>query len=332
MGKAVQILATKPIHSHPAPSPLLIVLGATGTGKSEIGLVLARKFAGEIISCDSVQVYRGLNIGSAKIPATKRQDVPHHLIDLIEANDYLTAGAYSRLARDTVFDVLGKGKLPIVVGGTGLYLRALLEGLAPAPARDERLRERLRALADRRPGALHRLLRWRDPEAASRIHANDHQKLVRATELMLLAGQPLTVVQSIPRNPITGVVALKLGLNPERKLLYEHLNQRSASMFSNGLLAETKALLDAGLSAKAKPLQSLGYKQAVKVLTEQFPISEAVQECQIKTRQYAKRQMTWFRSEAGVEWLPGFGTDQAIQREALEKTEQFLTSFGKESK
>ncbi|MBV9158323.1 MAG: tRNA (adenosine(37)-N6)-dimethylallyltransferase MiaA [Acidobacteriaceae bacterium] len=308
-------------------SPILVVLGATGTGKSEIGLALARNFAGEIISCDSVQVYRGLDVGSAKIPADQRRGVSHHLIDLIDPSEYMTAGAYSRLARDAAFDVLRKGKLPIVVGGTGFYLRALLEGLSPAPARDERLRARLRALAERRPGALHRLLLRRDPQAAHRIHPNDQQKLIRATELMLLSRQSATAAQSVPRVPLTGVTALKLGLNPDRKLLNQHLDQRCSWMFSHALLAETKALLDSGISPDAKSLQSLGYKQALKVLVHQFPLAEAVQECQIKTKQYAKRQATWFRREAGVHWLRGFGTESTIQREALEKTHEFLASF-----
>ena len=309
------------------PSPLLVVLGPTGTGKSELGLVLARKFGGEIIGCDSVQVYRGLDVGSAKTSIEQRFGIQHYLLDIIDPSEYLTAGAYSRLARDAISAVRVKNKIPVVVGGTGFYLRALLEGLSPAPARNNEVRARLSHLESRRPGALHRLLRCRDPRAADRIHPNDRQKLIRAVELILLARQSVSALHGIQRESMQGFVVLKLGLTPDRSLLHQRLNLRSEWMFSNGLLAETKALLDSGISPDAKPLQTLGYKQAVKVLTRQFPLGEAIRECQIKTRQYAKRQMTWFRREAGVHWLSGFGREPAIQQEALEVADRFLASL-----
>jgi tRNA dimethylallyltransferase len=300
------------------------VLGPTGAGKSELALALAEAFHGEIINCDSVQVYRGLQVGSAKLPVDARCGIPHHLIDILSPDQELTAAAYSQLARKAIDDLRIEQKLPIVVGGTGFYLKALLDGLSPAPSRDERLRARLGNIGVRRPLALYRFLRSRDSEAARRIHPNDHQKLIRAIELTLLAGRPATKTQSLPRDSLRGFDVLKLGLAPQRSLLYDHLNQRSAHMFGNGLIAETKAILDAGFSPAAKPLQSLGYKQAVKVITNHIDIGKAIEECQTKTRQYAKRQITWFHREPDVNWLSGFGYDNHIQQQALEITDKFV--------
>jgi tRNA dimethylallyltransferase len=310
-------------------SPLVVILGPTGAGKSELALTLAQAFQGEIVSCDSVQVYRGLQIGSAKLPVEARRGIRHHLLDVLAVDEELTAGSYSGLARKVLADLSRESKLPIVVGGTGFYFRALLDGLSPAPTRNERLRARLRAAALRRPLLLHRFLRRRDPEAARRIHPNDHQKLTRAIELTALAGKPATVTQSLPRDAMQGFNLLKLGLAPCRTQMYDRLNQRAARMFEAGLIAETKAILDAGFSPSVKPLQSLGYKQAVNLITNRMELREAIQECQIKTRQYAKRQMTWFRREPDVEWLPGFGDEADTQQRAHEITEQFLRKCSK---
>lgn len=304
----------------------MVILGPTGAGKSELGLVLAEAFGGEIIGCDSIQVYRGLDIGSAKISPSRRRGIRHHLIDVIELDEQLTAGAYSRLAREAVQAVQSLSRLPIVVGGTGFYLRALLDGLSPAPERDENLRRRLTRLARERRGVLDRFLRKHDPSAAARIHPNDHQKLIRAIEMIWLTGQPATEIQSLSRDSIRGVETLKIGLNPDRSELYRRLDERSAGMFHGGLLSETRALLDRGFSSELKPLQSLGYRQAVKVLTAKMPLEEAVEECQTKTRQYAKRQLTWFRRDPDVHWLQGFGTQELIQNAAVELTRGFLSS------
>jgi tRNA dimethylallyltransferase len=309
------------------PWPLIILLGPTGAGKSELGLVLAEAFAGEIINCDSIQVYRGLQIGCAKVPLAERRGIRHHLIDIIDLDEDLTAGSYSRLAREVISSIQVAGRLPIVVGGTGFYLRALFEGLSPAPVRDVNLRSRLAGLARRRPSALHRFLSKHDAEAAARIHPNDRQKLIRAIEMTWVAGQPATIVQNRPRDSMPGVHTLKIGLNPNRSALYRRLDERSNWMFQNGLLAEAQAALDSGLSPEVKPLGSLGYKQAVKFLTAQVSIEKAIQECQTKTRQYAKRQLTWFRKEREVHWLHEFGTEEGVQQAALELTRAFLKSF-----
>ena len=307
-------------------SPLLVILGPTGTGKSQLALALAKRFGAEIVNFDSIQVYRRLDIGSAKVPPAERGSIPHHLIDVVDIDQELTAGAYSRLAREAILTVQRNQRLPILVGGTGFYLRALLDGLSPAPERNERLRARLSHVLARRPGALHRFLRRYDPAAAKRIHPNDRQKLIRAVELSLLTRQTVSKVQSLPRNSLQGAAILKFGLAPQKPLLHKHLNERSAWMFRNGLLAETQTILDAGFSPSSKPLQALGYRQAVGVITGSLPLEDAIRECQTKTRQYAKRQMTWFRKERGIEWLRGFGHEESIQVRAGERADAFLTS------
>lgn len=312
-------------HSESGIWPAIAVVGPTGSGKSELGLVLAEALSGEIVNCDSIQVYRSLEIGAAKVPPSARRGVPHHLLDIIGIDEELTAGAYARLAGKILAEIRDRGRLPIVVGGTGFYLRALFEGLSPAPGRDEQLRRRLRKVADRHPGTLYRYLQTRDPDAARRIHPNDRQKLIRAIEMMALAARPVSATQSLPRVPVEGFRVLKLGLAPERQKLYEKLDRRSVRMFERGLLVETERLLESGASADAKPLQSLGYKQAVEVLLGRMNLQDAVRECQTKTRQYAKRQLTWFRHEPGVEWLNGFGDEESIQEKAIEVVREFST-------
>ncbi len=307
------------------PLPLVVVLGPTGSGKSRLAMDLGSQFRGEIISCDSVQVHRGLDIGSAKIPVAERLAIPHHLIDAVDPGDELTAGAYARLARQILQEVSARGALPIVAGGTGFYLRALLDGLSPAPQRDSAMRGRLQRLAGRRPGALHRFLRRFDPGAALRIHPNDHQKLIRAVELTIRSNQPASKTQAAPRASLQGYSVFKVGLAPNRAALYESLDRRSAGLFRSGLLEETKQLLTC-ISPGAKALGSLGYKQAVQILTLGMPLEEAIRECQTRTRQYAKRQLTWFRREQDVHWLHGFGTDQTIRQRASRLVGDFLIS------
>jgi len=296
--------------------PLIAVVGPTGSGKSELALHIALRFNGEIVNCDSVQVYDGLDIGSAKTPLAERAGVPHHLFDVLLPSGEMTAGEYARRAVAVLGEIRARGALPVLAGGTGFYLRALLDGLSPAPLRNSELRERLAALAQRRPQALYKFLKKRDPEAAARIHPNDHQKLMRAIEI---AGQAKE-----PRRSLQGFRVLKIGLNPPREALYDKLNRRTAWMFENGLLAETEALLTSGVPANARSLATLGYRQAVAALTEGMNKQAAVLECQVRTRQYAKRQLTWFRAEADLHWLNGFGTDEVIRFEANELVSRHL--------
>ncbi len=310
----------------PELAPLLVILGPTGSGKSDLALALAEIVGGEVLNCDSIQVYRGLNIGSAKLPVDQRRGIPHLLLDLLDSDQELTAGGFSRLARAAVSEVRQRGRVPIVTGGTGFYLRALLDGLSPGPARDQNLRSRLNEAAHRHPLVLHRFLRRYDAGAAARIHPNDRQKLIRAIEMICSSRQPLAVTHSVPRDAMRDIAALKIGLDPERKTLYLRLNERCAWMFRNGLLEETGELLRSGYSPESKALQSLGYKQAVAVLQGRLPVDSAIAECQTRTRQYAKRQMTWFRRERDVHWLSGFGFDETIQKQAIDLTRQFLDS------
>ncbi len=298
--------------------PLIAVVGPTGSGKSALALRLAVLFGGEIVNCDSVQVYKGLDIGSAKTPVGERFGVPHHLLDVIAPESEVTAGDYARQAGVVLEGIRGRGALPVIAGGTGFYLRALLDGLSPAPMRNPELRARLAIVAQRRPGALHRFLKKRDAKAAARIHENDHQKLMRAIEM---AG---TVQEE--RRGVEGFRVLKIGLNPDRVALYEKLDRRCEWMFENGLLEETRALLESGVSASAKALGTLGYKQALAVLNEGMSVADAIAECQLRTRHYAKRQITWFRAEADLRWLSGFGGDEAVQEEAAELVRAFLRS------
>ena len=300
-----------------AAANLLVVLGPTGSGKSHLGLTLAEEFDGEIVNCDSVQVYRQLDAGSAKTPVAERRGIPHHLIDIANVDEHFSAGDFQRLARQAITSIHNRGKLPIVVGGTGFYLRALLEGLSAAPQRDEALRRRLQRIAANRPRALHRLVAAKDPLAAERIHPNDLQKLIRALEMIVLTGEATSTVQDRPRDALTGVRIFKLGLNPPRALLYERLDRRCVSMFDHGLIEEVGSLLAAGYQPDSKAMQSLGYKQAIEVASGARSRTAAVGECQLKTRQYAKRQLTWFRGEPDVRWLSGFGEEEAVQNEAI---------------
>ncbi len=296
--------------------PLIAVVGPTGSGKSELALRLAKEFQGEIVNCDSVQVYRRMDIGSAKTPAARRGGITHHLLDVVEPGAELTAGDYARRAGEVLDEIRARGALPVMAGGTGFYLRALLDGLSPAPTRNEELRARLSEVWRRRPAALQRFLRRRNPAAANRIHANDRQKLMRAIEL--------GTGPALPKEGLQGFRVLKIGLHPERGRLYEKLNERAVWMFENGLLAETRALLDAGVSPAAKALGTLGYRQAVKALALEWTMAEAVADCQVRTRQYAKRQMTWFRAQADIQWLDGFGDEAEIQRAASSRVRAFL--------
>ncbi|HEX4772924.1 MAG TPA: tRNA (adenosine(37)-N6)-dimethylallyltransferase MiaA [Bryobacteraceae bacterium] len=304
--------------------PLVAIAGPTGSGKSELSLAIAREFGGEIVNYDSVQMYRSFDIGSAKVPLPERRGIVHHLIDVVDPCSEMTAGQFAREASQVLADVTARKKLPVLAGGTGFYLRALLDGLSPAPVKDAGLRERLVDLAERRPGALSRFLRRFDPPAAARIHGNDRQKLIRAVEIVLLAREPVSQVQARKRIGLRGYSVLKIGLLPDRPLLHERLNQRTDWMFRHGLLEETRALLEGGVPMSARPMLSLGYKQAVAVLCGTLTLAAAISECQTRTRQYAKRQITWFRADHDVRWFAGFGSECRVQEEVLEAIRGWL--------
>jgi tRNA dimethylallyltransferase len=293
----------------------VLLLGPTGSGKTTLSLALGQRFGGEIVSCDSVAVYRGMDLGTAKPSAEDRARLPHHLIDVAEPNQPFTAGEYSRQARAALRDICRRGKVPIVTGGTGLYLRALTDGLFAGPARQLELRARLERSRQRRSVLwLHRLLTRLDPTSASRIHANDTPKLVRAIEVCLTARKPLSEVQT--RDPLSGFRLLRIGLNPPRQQLYARLNLRAEAMFASGLIDETRGLLERFGPVQA--LDSLGYRQARAVLAGTLTLEAAVEATRQGHRNYAKRQLTWFRREPDVHWIEGFGNDAETIRAASE--------------
>jgi tRNA dimethylallyltransferase len=305
--------------------PLAVVLlGPTGSGKTALSLALAERFNGEIVSCDSVAVYKGMELGTAKPTVEERACIPHHLIDVAAPDEPFTAGAYSRLARASLRAIVVRKHLPIVTGGTGLYLRALTEGLFAAPPRHELLRARLRSAAQEHGSAawLHRVLARLDPASAERIHSNDEPKLIRAIEVCLSARTPLSRILSddqLARDPLTGYRLLRIGLNPPRAALYDRLNQRCAAMFAAGLVEETRSLLER--YGQVKALDSLGYRQALAVLNGSLSEEAAVATAQQGNRNFAKRQLTWFRREPEVHWLAGFGDEAEVKRAAAERVE-----------
>jgi tRNA dimethylallyltransferase len=296
---------------------LAVILGPTGSGKTALSLALAERFDGEIVNCDSVAMYREFEIGTAKPSAAEPARAPHHLFDFVDADGYVTAGEYTRRARQVLSEINSRGHLPIVVGGTGLYLRALLEGLFPGPQRSEDLRERLRERAGRLGSTyLHRILRRLDLAAAEKIHANDMPKMIRAIEVCLASRRKMTDLLQQGRDPLRGFHILRIGLNPDRAALYDRINQRAQRMFDGGLIEETQILMRK-YGATAGPLASLGYKQAAQFLRGELSRGQAVEAAQQAHRNYAKRQMTWFRREPHVEWLEGFGDDLRIQQRAI---------------
>jgi tRNA dimethylallyltransferase len=296
---------------------LLVILGPTGSGKTALSIALAQKFAGEIVNCDSVAMYREFDIGTAKPTPAERAQVPHHLLDYVHPTQEVTAGEYARQARQVLAEVRERRHLPVVVGGTGLYLRALLEGLFAGPQRSEELRERLRKrAASRGPDYLHRILSRLDPVVAEKVHPHDEPKLIRAIEVCLASRQKMSELWRQERDPLRGFRMVRLGLDPDRGPLYERINQRAIRMFEQGLIEETEKLIEK-YGVSARPLLSLGYKQAAQFLRGELSRSQAVQAAQQGHRNYAKRQMTWFRREPDVTWLKGFGDDPQIQREAI---------------
>ncbi len=303
--------------------PLLVaLLGPTGSGKTALSLTLARRFSGEIVSCDSVAVYRKMEVGTAKPSSEERREIPHHLIDILPPSQFMTAGDYSRLAREALAAIVSRHRLPIVTGGTGLYLRALLDGLFPGPQRSEETRARLHRSAERHsPGWLHRFLRRLDPDAARRVHSNDQPKLIRAIEVCLAARQPLTEAWKAGRDPLAGYRILRIGLDPPRQELYARIDTRAAQMFANGLIDETRSLI-ANFGDSPRAFDSLGYRQARTVLRGESTETDAIAATAQAHRNYAKRQLTWFRREPEVRWFNGFGDDPVIASRAIDLVQQ----------
>lgn len=283
---------------------------------------VAETFGGEVVNCDSLQLYKGFNIGTAKISESERHSIPHHMIDVLDACQVYSAGDYARNARTAIAGISARGRLPVIAGGTGFYLRALLNGLPQLPGRDETLRSKLAAKEARRPGHLHRLLSRLDPAAAARMHARDTQKVIRALEIRILTHR--SSPPSSASQPLAGYRTLKLGLNPDRAQLYQTLDARTAEMFRRGLVEEVRSLLAAGCGGDEKPFESLGYKQALAHIRGSMTMGEAVVSTQIETRQYAKRQWTWFRRDAEIFWLPGFGQSPSTIEQCVDLVRTYV--------
>lgn len=307
--------------------PLVAIVGPTASGKSALGVWLAERLNGEVVACDSTQLYRGFDIGTAKPTFEERRGVAHHLIDVLDGAEEATAGGYRERAIEVLGDLRARKKLPILTVGTGLYLRVFLEGLANVPQRSEELRERLRAsAAEHEPGHLHRVLRRLDRASAKKIAPADEQKLLRAIEVCLLTKRPLSEVYLGGRKPLEGWRAIKVGLQPKREALYERVHARTEEMLSRGWVEEVRELIESGLPESAKAFDFIGYRELRRVLQGEMALEEARAAIQQATRRYAKRQMTWFRREPGVQWLAGFGDEARIQREALEKIRAELSA------
>ena len=305
--------------------PLIVLTGPTAAGKTALALYLAQALGAEILSCDSVCLYRFMQLGTAKPTAAERALVPHHLLDLYDPTETCTAGDYARHARATLAGLAERNMLPILAGGTGLYLRALVDGLFPSPPPQPALRTLLRARASRRPGPhLHRTLERFDARAAQLIHPNDTPKIIRALEVSLAArpagASPMTGQWTEGRDALAGYGILRLTLDPPRAQLYARINSRAETMFAQGLIDETRSLIER-FGADCRPFGSLGYKQAAAVLAGTLSTADALAQAQQGHRNYAKRQLTWFRAESKLHLthtLHGSGDEPAIQQQALE--------------
>lgn len=294
-----------------SPVPLIVLVGPTAVGKSSMALTVAERVGGEIIAADSMQVYRGLDIGTAKPSADEQRRVPHHLLDLVEPSQPFTAADYVRLASAAIVDIRARGRIPIMVGGTGLYVRALFRGLVDGPGEMTPLRETLYQEAARvGAAALHQKLDTIDPEAAAAIHPHDLFRVVRALEVSAVSGRPISTLRAEAcRNyrPVPGPV-LKFGLERNRRELYQRIEARVEAMIAQGLVREVQGLLDRGYCPVLKPLRAIGYRHIIGHLNGQIGLDDAVASLKRDTRRYAKRQLTWFRHEDGIEWLPVEGS------------------------
>ena len=315
------------------PHPIITIVGPTASGKSDLALSIAEAFNGEIVNYDSVQIFRYMDIGTAKPNAAERRRVPHHMIDIREPSDVFTAGDYQREARAVLEDLRDRNKLPVLVGGTGLYLRALTEGLFAGPRRSVHLRSRLELLAQRHGREyLHRLLQKMDRVAADRIMARDTPKIIRALEVRLETGKTLSEhLASQPRQPLSGFVIHTIGLNPPRKASVQRIDERVRLMFEAGFVDEVRSLLNKGVPPAAKPMGAIGYRHILENAERGNTWDETIGMIQRDTRRYAKRQMTWFRKLPGTTWFDGFGDNPDIKEEVHRRIQLLLPRWSQQT-
>jgi tRNA dimethylallyltransferase len=306
---------------------LIAIVGPTASGKSALGIEVALRVGGEIINCDSVQVYRGIEIATAKVPLAERQGVPHHLIDFVSPKINYTAGDWAREAAVTIEDIQQRGRVPILVGGTGLYLRSFRNPFFPSPQTDTELRQRLNMLRARKGAEhLHCLLRRLDPQSAAQLYPRDWPRVQRAIEVRMQTGEPMSKQKSGRPEPHSSARSLRLlVLNPPRDALYERIDARTEKHFAAGLVEEVKTLLAEGVPANSNALGAHGYRRVVECLQGQRDLASAIEQTKLDVRHYAKRQLTWFRRESGAEWLSGFGEEPGLQRAVLKMLEEAST-------
>jgi len=308
----------------PKPYPGIVIVGPTASGKSRLGIFLAMRFNGEIVSCDALQLYRRMDIGTAKITEVEQQQVRHHMLDLLDPTEEFTAGTFQNAARKSIEEIRGRQRIPFVVGGTGFYLRALLEGLFEGPGRDEGLRARMRRIIDRKGTAvLHRALERVDLRSASRIAPADGERIIRAYEIYLVSGQPMCWWQQQPRNTLEGYRWLKIGIDMPREQLYERINTRVDEMFRGGFLEEVESLL--ALYPEDSPgFRAIGYRQAVEYFSGKGSLEDAIENTKTESRRYSKRQMTWFRRDSEIQWIEDRGENQELEATAEALVLNFL--------
>jgi tRNA dimethylallyltransferase len=289
----------------PGASPKLVVItGPTASGKSSLAVDLALKMNGEIVNADSMQVYRGMDVGTAKPSLEERRGITHHMIDVIRPDEDFNAAKYGTLARPLVREIVGRKKVCFVVGGTGLYIKTLLGGLLACPPVNKELRTGLQKESEEQGSTvLHERLARLDPESGSRIHPNDKIRIIRALEIMALTGQPFSSMAKEHAFRDRSFGSLRICLSLERELLYPRINKRTVSMVESGLLEETRGLLQEGFSRELKAMKALGYRHVIEHLDGLFDLDETIRRIQRDTRRYAKRQLTWFRADPGMLWV-----------------------------
>jgi tRNA dimethylallyltransferase len=306
--------------------PIIAIVGPTASGKSELGIELALRFRGEIINCDSVQVYREIEIATAKVPVSERRGVSHHLIDFVPPHINYTAGDWARDAAKVIEEIEARGNLALLVGGTGFYLRALRVPFFPSPKTDDNLRRRLTRIREQRGSEhLHQILRRLDPQSATKLSERDWPRVQRALEVRLQTGTNISSQESARAEPPPCASRIRVfALAPPRPELYARINERAENHFSAGLVEEVGRLLDEGVPADSNALGAHGYRRVVEYLKGTRDLASALEQTKLDVRHYAKRQLTWFRREPGVEWFEGFGNDPSIQSRIATRVNELL--------
>ena len=309
--------------------PIIAIVGPTASGKSELGIEIALRIGGEIINCDSVQVYKEIQIATAKVPVDERRGISHHLIDFVPASINYTAADWAREATKTIEEIEARGRIAVLVGGTGFYLRALREPFFPSPPTNEELRARLTKLRRQHGDEhLHEILTRFDPEEAAKLNQRDWPRVQRAIEFYLQTGEPISSQRPLREQPPAFADRIRVfALNPPRDELYERINRRSELHFANGLVDEVRCLLDKGVPANSNALGAHGYRRVVENLRGERDLQSAIEQTKLDVRHYAKRQVTWFRGEPGVVWLDGFGDEPLIQGELFRLLDEHRKSL-----